>query len=65
VSPRPGYDPGSLIAGVLVIVLGGLLLADQLDALHLGWEYFAPAVLAVLGGSLLAYGMAGPPRERP
>ena len=64
-SPRPGYDPGSLIAGVLVIVLGGLLLADQLDAIDLRWEYFAPAVLAVLGGSLLAYGLAGSPRDRP
>ena len=61
-SPRPGYDPGSLVAGLLVIALGGLLLADQLDAIDLRWDYFLPAVLAVIGGSLLAYGLAGPPR---
>jgi hypothetical protein len=60
VSPRPGYDPGSLVAGLLVIALGGLLLADQLDAIDLHWDYFLPAVLAVVGGSLLAYGLAGP-----
>ena len=31
--PRPGFDPASLVSGVLVIVLGGLLLLDQADVL--------------------------------
>ena len=34
-TPRPGYDPASLIAGMIVILLGGLLLLDQADVLEL------------------------------
>ena len=34
-TPRPGYDPASLVAGVIVIALGGLLLLDQADVLEL------------------------------
>jgi uncharacterized membrane protein len=63
-TPRAGYDPASLIAGVIVILLGGLLLLDQADVLDLRWEYMAPAVLAAVGGILLACGLAGPPRGR-
>jgi hypothetical protein len=62
--PRPGYDPASLIAGVIVILLGGLLLLDQADVLDLRWEYLMPALLAAVGGILLACGLAGPPRGR-
>jgi uncharacterized membrane protein len=65
VTPRPGYDPASLVAGVIVIVLGGLLLLDQADVLDLHAEYMLPAVLAAVGGILLACGLAGPPRGRP
>jgi uncharacterized membrane protein len=64
VTPRPGYDPASLIAGVIVIVLGGLLLLDQADVLEVAPEYLLPAVLAAVGGILLACGLAGPPRDR-
>lgn len=64
-TPRPGYDPASLIAGVIVIVLGALLLLDQADVLELRPEYILPAVLAAIGGILLACGLAGPPRGRP
>ena len=60
--PRPGYDPASLISGVLVILLGGLLLLDQADVLQLHFEYLLPAVFAAVGGILLACGLAGPPR---
>ena len=62
--PRPGYDPASLVAGVIVIALGGLLLADQLDAVELRFAYLLPALLAAVGGVLLACGLAGPPARR-
>lgn len=61
---RPGFDPGSLVAGLLVIALGALLLLDQADVLEVAAEYLLPAVLAVTGGILLACGLAGPPRGR-
>jgi hypothetical protein len=64
VTPRPGYDPASLIAGVLVILLGGLLLLDQADVLEVAPEYMLPAVLAAVGGILLVCGLVGPPRDR-
>jgi uncharacterized membrane protein len=63
-TPRAGYDPASLIAGLIVIALGGLLLLDQADVLELRAEYMMPAVLAAVGGILLACGLAGPPRGR-
>lgn len=62
--PRPGYDPASLVSGVLVILLGGLLLLDQTDVLALHFEYLLPALFAAVGGILLACGLAGPPRGR-
>jgi hypothetical protein len=64
VSPRPGLDPASLLAGVLVIALGVLLLLDQADVIVLRFEYALPAVCAAVGGILLACGLAGPPRGR-
>ena len=63
-SPRPGFDPASLVSGVLVILLGALLLLDQTDVLALRFDYMLPALLAAIGGSLLACGLAGPPRGR-
>jgi uncharacterized membrane protein len=63
-TPRPGYDPASLIAGVILIALGSLLLLDQADVLEVSAEYLLPAVLAAVGGILLACGLAGPPRGR-
>ena len=64
VTPRSGYDPASLIAGIIVIALGSLLLIDQADVLELHPQYMLPAVLAAVGGILLACGLAGPPRGR-
>ena len=64
-SPRPGFDPASLIGGLLIIAFGTLLLLDQAEVLELGWDYFLPAAFAVVGGILLASGLAGPPRKRP
>jgi hypothetical protein len=64
VTPRPGFDPASLVAGTIVIVLGLLLLLDQADVLEVPPAYMLPAVLAAVGGILLACGLAGPPRKR-
>jgi cell wall-active antibiotic response 4TMS protein YvqF len=64
VKPRPGFDPASLVAGVIVIALGGMLLLDQVDVLALSFDYLAPLVFAAIGGILLACGLAGPPRGR-
>ena len=64
--PRPGYDPASLIGGLLVIALGALLHARPgRGASTLGWDYFLPVAFAVVGGILLAAGLTGPPRKRP
>jgi hypothetical protein len=64
-TPRRGYDPASLASGILVILLGGLLLLDQADVMEIAPKYLFPAVLAAIGGILLACGLAGPPRGRP
>lgn len=64
-SPRPGFDPASLIGGLLIIAFGTLLLLDQAEVLELDWDYFLPIAFAVVGGILLASGLAGPPRKRP
>ena len=63
-TPRPGYDPASLVSGVLVILLGSVLLLDQADVLSLDGAYVVPALLAAVGGILLACGLSGPPRRR-
>jgi hypothetical protein len=62
VTPRPGFDPASLVSGLIVIALGGVLLLDQAGVFDLRSEYMAPLVLAALGGILLACGLAGPSR---
>ena len=64
-SPRPGYDPASLIGGLLVIALGALLHArpGRGDRARLG--LLPPVAFAVIGGILLAAGLTGPPRKRP
>ncbi len=62
-TPRPGYDPASLVSGLIVMALGGVLLLDQADVFDLRFEYMAPLVLAALGGILLACGLTGPPRD--
>jgi hypothetical protein len=64
VTPRPDYDPASLISGIIVIALGALLLLDQADVLELHPKYMLPAVLAAVGGILLACGLAGPRTRR-
>jgi hypothetical protein len=51
-------DPVSLVAGAGIAVLGGLLLADRLDALDLRFGALTPICLAVVGGILLASGLS-------
>jgi hypothetical protein len=52
-------DRTSLVAGLVTMGLGGLLLADQLGAVDLGFDYALPAVLAAIGAMLLAAGLDG------
>ena len=62
-TPRPGYDPASLISGVIVILLGLVLLLDQADVLDVRWDYMLPVLLGAAGGILLACGLTGPRRR--
>jgi hypothetical protein len=51
-------DPVSLVAGVVLTLLGVVLLLDGLDVIALHFDYGAPAVLAAVGAILLASGLA-------
>ena len=51
-------DPVSLVAGAVITALGGLLLADRVDALDLRFGLLTPLVLAALGAILLASGLS-------
>jgi hypothetical protein len=50
-------DPPSLVAGMGLLVFGGVLLADGLDALSLRFAALAPLTFALLGAILLASGL--------
>jgi hypothetical protein len=50
-------DPASLVAGLGLLLLGGLLLADGLDALSLRFAALAPLACALIGAILLAAGL--------
>ena len=56
-------DRASMIAGLAVALLGGLLLLDQVEALELGFGWAAPAVLAAVGVLLLVAGLDGSRRR--
>jgi hypothetical protein len=60
---RPGFDPASLVSGVIVIVFGLILLLDQADVVDVRWNYMLPLVLGAAGGILLACGLTGPRRR--
>ena len=55
-SGRP--DLPALVAGLGIIVLGAVLLADALGALDLRFGAFAPLALFVVGSTLLATGLS-------
>ena len=59
---RRRFDRLSLVAGLAIAALGGLLLLDQVGAIDLGYGYAAPAVTATFGAILLAAGLQGPRR---
>jgi hypothetical protein len=50
-------DPPTLVAGLGLLVFGGLLLADGLDALSLQFAALAPLACALIGAILLAAGL--------
>ena len=56
---RRGFDPASLVSGLVVIALGVILLLDQVDAIDLSFGYLVPTLLAVVGSILLAVGLSG------
>jgi hypothetical protein len=56
---KPRLDPVTLVAGLVTVVLGVLLLLDQLGEVELGFGYTAPAVLAAAGAVFVASGLAG------
>jgi hypothetical protein len=55
VSRRP--DLPSLVAGIGFVVLGAVLLADALDAIHLSFGAFVPLACFLVGDILLAAGL--------
>jgi hypothetical protein len=54
-----GFDPVSFVAGAVICGLGALLLLDQVDEIHLGFEWALPAALAAMGTILLVSGISG------
>jgi hypothetical protein len=56
---RPGRpDVPALVAGLVLLALGGIMLLDALGGIHLGFGSFAPLACAALGAILLANGLA-------
>jgi hypothetical protein len=51
-------DVPALVAGLVILALGGVLLLDALGAIELGFGSFAPLACAAVGAILLANGLA-------
>jgi hypothetical protein len=56
VRARP--DIPALVAGLVVLALGGVLMLNGLDAIDLSFEAFAPIACAAVGTILLANGLS-------
>jgi hypothetical protein len=56
VRARP--DIPALVAGLVVLALGGVLMLNGLDVIDFSFEAFAPIACAALGTILLANGLA-------
>jgi hypothetical protein len=50
-------DLPALVAGFGLVVLGAVLMADALDAIHLSFGAFAPLACFLVGDVLLAAGL--------
>lgn len=55
--PTARPDIRALVAGLAVLVLGGLLLAHALDLIALSFALFAPVACAATGAIFLANGL--------
>ena len=55
---RPGPDIAALVAGLAVLALGGVLLADAFDVFDLTFAVFAPVACAAAGAILVANGLS-------
>jgi membrane protein DedA with SNARE-associated domain len=51
------YHRGSLVWGLIFVVLGVLFLLDQLDVIDLRAAYILPVVLIVIGVTFLVSGV--------
>jgi hypothetical protein len=51
-------DIPALVAGLVVLALGGVLMLDGLDVIDLSFAAFAPIACAALGTILLANGLS-------
>jgi hypothetical protein len=51
-------DIPALVAGLVLLALGGVLLLDAFDAIDLDFGLFAPFACAVTGAILLANGLS-------
>ena len=55
---RAGPDIPSLVAGLAVLALGGVLMLDALAGVELTFKVFAPVACAAAGAILLASGLS-------
>ena len=53
----------SLVSGLALLALGILLLLDAKGTLDLGFAYVGPALLGVVGATLLASGLSSRRRD--
>jgi hypothetical protein len=53
------FDLVSFAAGAVICALGALLLLDQVEEIHLGFEWAVPAALGAMGTILLVSGTSG------
>ena len=53
----------SLVSGLALLVLGILLVLDAQGTVELGFAYVAPALLGVVGATLLASGLSSRQRD--